>query len=420
MTSPADDSPAAASTTRELLRQRNFVLYWLSRWTAVLAVQIEAVTLNWQVYEIAREHMDVKPAALMVSLLGLVTFLPVLLLFLPAGETADRRNRRGILIVCYLIEIVVAGFLLFVTWKGLAHIPLLLAIAAAFGAARAFFGPASSAMAPMLVPRHLLPRAIAASSLAWQTGSVVGPLIGGFLVAVSPTVAYSASFGLYIVAAATVFLINANTSPVVQPGSRWALMKEGLAYVWSNKIVFGSISLDLAAVILGGVTMLLPAFAKDVLEVGPHGFGMLRAAPGIGAAIVALWLAARPIHRNAGRAMFAGVAVYGAATLIFALSKWLPLSLAMLALLGAGDMVSVYVRQTLVQLVTPDHMRGRVATVSGLFIGASNELGEFESGVVARFLGVVGAGIFGGVGALLVTGLWTQLFPDLRKADRLA
>ncbi len=415
----ADDAPPP-STTRELLRQRNFVLYWLSRWTAVLAVQIEAVTLNWQVYEIARRTMDVKPAALMVSLLGLVTFLPVLLLFLPAGENADRRNRRRILIVCYLVEIVVAGVLLTVTWKGLANVPVLLAIAAAFGAARAFFGPASSAMAPMLVPRHLLPRAIAASSLAWQTGSVVGPLIGGFLVAVSPTVAYCGSLILYIVAVSTVFFINANTSPVVQAGSRWELMKEGLDYVWRTKIVFGSISLDLAAVILGGVTLLLPAFAKDVLVIGPHGFGMLRAAPGIGAAVVALWLAAKPIHRNAGRAMFAGVAVYGLATLVFAVSKWLPLSLIALAMLGAGDMVSVYVRQTLVQLVTPDHMRGRVATVSGLFIGASNELGEFESGIVARFLGVVGAGIFGGVGALVVTGLWAKLFPDLRKADRLA
>lgn len=414
------DSPPNPTSMRDLLRQRDFVVYWLSRWTAVLAVQIEAVTLGWQVYEIARRSMSVKESALAVSLLGLVTFLPVLFLFLPAGETADRHDRRKILLICYAVEIPIAVVLAVVGWTQTGSIPLLLVIAAAFGAARAYMGPASSAMAPMLVPRDLLPRAIAASSLAWQTGSILGPVLGGLLVARSAGLAYSASLVLYAIAAGCIWLIRSPTRPEVQAGSRLALMREGLAYVWQNKIVFGSISLDLAAVILGGVTLLLPVFARDVLEVGPHGFGMLRAAPGVGAAVVAVWLAARPIQHHAGLAMFGGVAIYAVATLVFGLSKSLPLSLAALAALGAGDMVSVYIRQTLVQLVTPDNMRGRVATVSGLFIGASNELGEFESGIVARILGPVGAAVFGGVGALAVTGLWAALFPSLRKADRLA
>jgi MFS family permease len=196
-------------------------------------------------------------------------------------------------------------------------------------------------------------------------------------------------------------------------------MKEGLAYVWRQKIVFGAISLDMFAVLLGGATALLPVFARDVLHVGPEGFGILRAGPAIGATIMAVWLAANPIRRRAGLYMFGGVAVFGLATIVFGLSKSLWLSVAALAVLGGADMVSVYVRQTLVQLVTPDHMRGRVASVSSVFIGASNELGEFESGLVARFLGPVGAAVFGGVGALAVTGLWARLFPDLRRADRL-
>jgi hypothetical protein len=213
--------------------------------------------------------------------------------------------------------------------------------------------------------------------------------------------------------------IRKNAQPVVNPGSRWALMKEGLAYVWRQKIVFGAISLDLFAVLLGGATALLPVFARDILHVGAQGFGILRSGPAIGATVIALLLAANPIRKHAGLFMFGGVATFGLATCVFAVSKSLWLSVTALAVLGGADMLSVYVRQTLVQLVTPDAMRGRVAAVSSVFIGASNELGEFESGVVARFLGPVGAAIFGGVGALIVTGLWAKLFPALRKADRL-
>jgi len=272
----------------------------------------------------------------------------------------------------------------------------------------------------MLVPRALLPRAIAWNSLAWQSASIIGPALGGVLCAASPAISYSVSMGLYVLAAGALVMIRGETRPAVQPGSRWALVKEGLSYVWSNRIVFGAISLDLFAVLLGGATALLPVYARDVLKVGAQGFGVLRAGTAVGAGGVAILLAIRPIHRKAGLFMFSGVAVFGAATVVFALSRSLALSVLALAVLGGADMLSVYVRQTLVQIVTPDPMRGRVAAVSTLFIGASNELGEFESGVAARLLGPIGAALFGGIGAIVVTGAWAKLFPALRKADRLA
>lgn len=414
---PMSDDPA---NIRALLKQRDFVFFWFSRWTAVLGVQIQSVALGWHVYELARLTMDVKRAAFMVSLIGLVSFIPVLMLALPAGETADRRNRKTILLLCYSGEISTAILLTVAVVSGFASIPLLLGVALVFGASRAYFAPANTALGPMLVPRELLPRAIAWNSLAWQTAAIAGPAVGGILVAISPALSYGVAACLYFTAAICILAIRQSTQPQVQPGSRWALMKEGLVYVWRNKIVFGSISLDLAAVILGGATALLPVFAKDVLHVGAEGFGLLRASPAIGAALVAFYLAGNPIRSKAGIAMFTGVAVFGAMTIVFGLSKLLWLSMAALAVMGGADMISVYIRQTLVQLVTPDHMRGRVATVSSLFIGASNELGEFESGVVARFLGPVGAAVFGGVGALIATGVWARLFPALRKADRLA
>jgi hypothetical protein len=276
-----------------------------------------------------------------------------------------------------------------------------------------------TALGPMMVPRPLLPRAIAWNSLAWQTASIGGPALGGLLVAVSPGAAFAATVGFYSAAALCLLTIRRPTRPQVQPGSRLALVKEGLVYVWTHRIVFGAISLDLAAVILGGATALLPAFARDVLHVGAPGFGLLRSGPALGATLVGLVLAVHPIRRRAGVTMFAGVAVFGAATVVFGLSKLVWVSVIALAFLGGADMLSVFVRQTLVQLLTPDAMRGRVAAVSTLFIGASNELGEFESGLAARFLGAVGATVVGGVGALMVTGLWAWAFPALRKADRL-
>jgi MFS family permease len=412
---PAETLPSA----RALLRQRDYLLFWASRWTAGLAVQIQSVAIGWQIYELARRTLSVQEAALVVGMVGLVSFIPLFLLTLPAGETVDRYDRRRILLICYAWELVTVGLLVWATVSGFSSVGLLLAVAAAFGAARAFMGPAGTALGPMLVPRQLLPRAIAWNSLAWQTASIIGPALGGLLLARSTALAYATAFCLYATAAAFIFFIRQSTQPKVQPGSRLALVKEGLAYVWNQKIVFGAISLDMFAVLLGGATALLPVFARDVLHVGEEGFGILRAGPAVGATVVALLLAANPIRSKAGLFMFSGVAVFGAATIVFGLSKSLWLSVAALAVLGGADMLSVYVRQTLVQLVTPDNMRGRVAAVSSVFIGASNELGEFESGVAARFLGPVGAAIFGGVGALFVTGLWAKLFPALRKADRL-
>ena len=409
----------APPSARELLRERDYLLYWASRWSGSFGGQIQSVALGWHMYALARHTRTVEESAFLVGMIGLSAFVPVLLLTLPAGEAADRYERRKVMLCCLAGELVTAFLLTMAAWRGFATPGLLLVVAALFGACRAFFSPASTAMGPMLVPRRLLPRSIAWNSLAWQTASIAGPAAGGLLVALSPAHAYVAALVLYAISGLCVALIRKSTRPVTQPGSRWALMKEGLAYVWRQRIVFGAISLDLFAVLLGGATALLPVFARDVLLVGAQGFGVLRAAPAVGATAVALWLAAHPVHKRAGGYMFGGVALFGLATCVFAMSRTLWLSVAALAVLGGADMLSVYVRQTLVQIVTPDAMRGRVASVSTVFIGASNELGEFESGVVARFLGPIGAALFGGIGAIAVTGLWAWLFPELRKADRL-
>jgi MFS family permease len=412
-------SDDGAPSTRSLLSERDYLYFWASRWMGSFGTQVQSVAMGWQIYAISRRTLDVAHSAFNVSLIGLVTFTPLLLLALPAGETADRHDRRKVLACCYVAEILGVALLAVSTFTGRASISLLLGIAVLFGAARAYFSPAMTALGPMLVPRELLPRAIAWNSLAWQSASIAGPAVAGFLIAASTGVAYCGTLGLYIAAALCLVLIRRNTRPAVQAGSRLQLVRQGLVYVWTNRVVFGAISLDLAAVILGGASALLPAFARDVLRVGPEGFGLLRMGPALGATVVGLSLAVRPIREKAGFIMFAGVAVFGAATVVFGLSRLLWLSIVALAVLGGADMLSVYVRQTLVQLVTPDAMRGRVAAVSTLFISASNELGEFESGVAARFLGAVGAAVFGGVGALAVTGLWAWLFPALRKADRL-
>ena len=414
---PAADEPVPSA--RALLKERDYLLFWGTRWTGSFASQIQSVAMGWQMYALARVSRSVEESAFLVGMIGLAAFAPVFLLTLPAGEAADRYDRKKVLLLCLSGEIVSVMALALATVYGKASPMLLLVIAALFGASRAFFAPANTALGPMLVPRRLLPRAIAWNSLAWQTASIAGPAAAGLLVARSAETAYFTTFALYGLSAVLVFSIRGNARPEVNAGSRWQLMKEGLAYVWRQKIVFGAISLDLFAVLLGGATALLPVFARDILHVGAEGFGILRAGPAIGATVVALWLAAHPIRRKAGAYMFGGVAVFGLATVVFGISKSLWLSVAALAMLGAADMLSVYVRQTLVQLVTPDHMRGRVAAVSSVFIGASNELGEFESGVVARILGPVGAAVFGGVGALTVTALWARLFPDLRRADRL-
>lgn len=416
----APDPGPQPGGARDLLRQKPYMTFLASRFSGNLAGSVQSVALGWQVYEVARRTHDVPTSALYVGLLGLFAFLPVLVLTLPAGAVADRHDRRKVLLICYAGEVLTAVLLAASVWFGFASIPLLLGVAVLFGALRTFFAPASTSLGPMLIPRSLLPRAIAWSSLVWQTATIVGPAVAGLLIAGDPALAFAAAAVLHFTGAVFVSRIRANTRPEPQVGSRVQLVREGLAYVWRNKVVFGAISLDLFAVLLGGATALLPVFARDVLHVGPEGFGLLRAGPGIGAAVVALLLASHPIRRWAGPIMFTGVFVFGLATVVFALSRNLWLSVGALTVLGAADMVSVYVRQTLVQIVTPDAMRGRVSATSFLFVGASNELGEFESGVVARLLGPVGAALFGGIGAMIVTGAWAWLFPQLRKADRLA
>ena len=417
------DSPltaaAAPASLAALLRQRPFLLFSTSRLITVLAVQAQGVTIAWQVYALARRSASVGESALLLGLIGLAQFLPLFALSLVAGDTADRHDRRAIVLVCIGVEIVCVGALAALAVAGSTAYWPIFGLAMVFGAARAFFNPASTALAPGLVPPELLPRAIAWNSLTWQAASVGGPAVGGLLCAISPGVSYAAVAGLYLAGLVVMLPVRARRPQTLQTASRVTLMKEGLAYVWRQKIVFGSISLDLVAVLLGGAAALLPVFARDILKVGPEGFGILRAAPAIGAAAVAIYLAAHPIRQRAGIKMLSGVVLFGAATVVFALSKSMLVSVIALAILGAGDMISVFVRQSLVQIVTPDAMRGRVAAVSTLFIGASNELGEFESGVAARLLSPIGAALFGGVGALVATGLWAWLFPELRRADRL-
>jgi MFS family permease len=409
--------PAAADNP---FRHRDYSLFWAARFLAIVGTQAQAVTLGWHVYSLARADRPISESAFLLGLVGLCQFVPLFLLTLPAGEVADRRDRKRLMAGSLAVEGVCAAILCAGALLGRTPLPVIFAVAALFGAARAFIMPSSAAIGPMLVPREVLPRAIAFNSLAFQGGSIAGPALGGLLVAVSPGLSYGVSVTLYAVAAVLMLLIRTSTRPEARPPSdRMSQIREGLAYVWRTKIVFGAISLDLFAVLLGGATALLPVFARDVLHADERVFGLLRAAPAVGAGIVAAVLARRHIRRFAGPWMFAAVAVFGLATLLFAVSRELWLSLLALAIIGGADMVSVFIRQTLIQIVTPDAMRGRVAAVSTLFIGASNELGEFESGLVARIMGPVGAVLFGGVGALGVTALWAWLFPELRRADRM-
>lgn len=411
--------PPEADDSRPLLARRPYALFLAGRFCGTLATGSQAVVIGWEVYETARETMSVAEASFVVGMIGLAQFLPLFALTLLAGEAADRYDRRRILALCYLAQLLTAVGLAVRPEFGGGLWPIF-ALAALFGSARAFLHPTANALGPMLVPLRLLPRAIATNSLAAQLASILGPAVGGLLCAASPALGYAASAALYATSAACAILIQADARPHVEPGrSRAAQIREGLEYVWGNKLVLGAISLDLFAVLLGGATGLLPVFARDVLHVGPEGFGILRAAPAAGAVVVAAYLSVRPVRTRAGVKMLLAVGLFGLMTVVFAYSRWLPLSVAALAVLGGADMVSVFTRQSLVQIATPDRMRGRVSAVSTLFIGASNELGEFESGIVARVLGPVGAVAFGGFAAMGVTALWAWLFPPLRQADRL-
>jgi MFS family permease len=405
-TDPADSGRFAAFGHAAFLR------YWLARFCATFAVQIVMVGVGWQLYELTRDPFD-------LGLIGLIEFLPALLLVVVTGAAADRFGRRMIMGSSAILEAMCALALLYLTARGLAEPLPIFAIIAVFGVARAFFGPASAALLTGVVPPHLFANAVAWNSSAWQMASIVGPAAGGLLYGVSPLVAYGAASVMMLVSAVLAFSIPAQHPSDPGEGVSLATIFGGFQYIWKEKVVLGAISLDLFAVLLSGAVALLPVFARDVLELDPLGLGMLRAAPGIGAIAVALLLTGAPIRDHAGRIMFACVALFGLFTTVFGLSTIAWLSIVALALAGAADMVSVYIRETLIQLWTPDRLRGRVNAVNMVFVGASNELGNFRAGTMAAFIGAVPAVVFGGVGAIGVAVLWAWLFPELRKARHL-
>jgi MFS family permease len=401
----------------EPLRIPAFRYYWLARLTSTIGQMAMVIVIGWQVYDIARETMGLKEAALRLGIIGLVQFIPLFLLTLVTGWTADRVDRRWIARAAVALELGCAVALALFAWEGTTTLYGLYTVAALLGVARAFAGPALGALAPNLVPRKILPRAIALSSIAWQSGSIVGPALGGYLYAAAPYAPYAASAALFAIAFVGLLAIAPVERTKIADGPNpWAQMVEGLKYVRRNRLVLGAISLDLFAVLLGGATAMLPVFARDVLHAGPEGLGHLRAAPAIGATLTAAFFSFRPLKTNVGAKMLVAVGVFGAATIIFGFSRSMPLSLLCLALLGAADMFSVYVRQSLIQLYTPDQMRGRVGAVSSLFISASNELGEAESGFVGALIGPVPSVIAGGFGAIAVVFLWAWWFPELRLA----
>ena len=398
---------------------RDFRLFWAAKFLGTVASLLMVVVIGWQVYDLARHTMAPRQAAFVLGMVGLAQFLPLLILNPIVGLVADRVDRRHIARAAEALELGCAVALALGTARGWLGLPGIFAVAALLGVGRAFAAPALSALAPNLVPRDVLPRAIAMNSVAWQAGSILGPPAGGYLYGVAPFAPYAVAAGLLTLSFAALLLLRPVPRPPRATAGPLTQITEGLRYVRDNRIVLGAISLDLFAVILGGATALLPVYARDILHVGAAGLGPLRAAPALGATGTALVLAGRSLGRHVGLKMFGAVALFGVATIVFGLSRSMPLSLAALAVVGASDMVSVYVRSTLIQLHTPDAMRGRVGAVSSLFVGASNELGEFESGVAAAALGPVAAAVAGGAGAVIVAILWARGFPELRRADTL-
>ena len=415
MTEPVPSSPTPASP----LAIADFRLFWLSRFAGVLATTAMVVVIGWQVYDVARSQyaLTMREGAVLLGMVGLAQFIPLLLLTPVAGWVADRFERRMIARFALLADLVVALTLASATSANALTLPLLFALAALHGTARVFFAPAMSSIAPNIVPAPLLPRAIAMSSIAWQSASVVGPALGGFLYAAGTALPYwFASTGIVASIVLLSFVRRVVPPPIEGTAHPLRQMVDGLTFVRTHRFLFGAITLDLFAVLLGGATALLPVYARDILHVGPQGLGQLRAAPAVGSAIIALWFSFRPLRNNVGFKMLAAVGGFGAATVVFGLSQSMSLSLSALVILGAFDMFSVYVRSSLVQLHTPDTMRGRVSAVSGLAISASNELGEVQSGVAAALLGPVGAVVFGGIAAVAVALGWAYLFPELRRA----
>jgi MFS family permease len=389
-----------------------FTRYWIQRLLNTLSVQIVSVAVGWQIYDVTRDPFD-------LGLIGLTQFLPALLLVLVTGAAADMFGRRLIMGLSQIVETVCTALLLFLTMQGLDSATPVFILLIGLGIARAFVGPASSSLIVNLVPEKDFANAISWATSCWQIGSISGPVIGGLLYGLSPEAAYGTAVVFLTIAAIFTFMIP---KPATRPklgGGALENILGGFRYVWNQKVVFGAISLDMFAVFLGGAFALLPVFARDILQTGPWGLGLLRAAPGIGAILTGLWLAGHPIRNHAGVIMFAGVALFGVFVTVFGLSEYVWLSVLALGFLGAADMFSVYVREILIQLWTPDGVRGRVNAVNGVFIGASNELGEFRAGTMAAWLGPVPAVVFGGIGSIAVAAIWAWQFPALRNTKSL-
>jgi MFS family permease len=399
------------------LRIADFRAYWLSRFAGTVALSAMAIVIGWQVYSIARQTMSIRDAAFLLGMIGVAQFVPLFLLTPIVGLVADSIDRRWIVRGTTALLVLTAATLGVFTWAGMLDLPVLFSAAVFIGIARAFSGPAYSALAPNLVPRESLPTAIAVSSIAWQVGTIMGPSVGGLLYAIHPDIAYATISLLFLIALFGIFRIGRVPQPPAQIDRRPLIrILEGFAYVRRNRLVLATITLDLFAVLLAGATALLPIYARDILHVGASGLGFLAAGMGIGAASTAIFFSFRPMKANVGVKMLISVVIFGIAILTFGVSTHFWLSLAALIVAGCADMVSVYVRSSLIQLHTPDHMRGRVSAVSQLTISASNELGEAESGLLASLLGPVGAVVFGGVGAIVVTLIWARLFPELKRA----
>src|SRR5512139_2947067 len=398
---------------RALWGNREFTRFIAARFLATLAVQMQTVAVGWQVYAVTRDPFD-------LGLVGLSQFLPFVLLILPAGHLADSRDRRRILAICFALECVCALLLLAFAVHGLESARPVFAVMVLFGIARAFAMPTGQALLPNLVPRAHFGTAVAINSSTWQVATIAGPALGGIVYLLGAPVVYASVAVLLAASVAMVLTLRAGGRDAARSAEPlgWEALLSGLRFVRSRRLVLGAISLDLFAVLFGGATALLPVYAADVLHVGPAGLGWLRTAPGIGAALCGIALGLSPIARHAGRWLFGGVIVYGVATIVFGPSGSFWLSLAALLVMGSGDMVSVYVRHLLVQLETPDEIRGRVSAVNAVFIGASNELGEFESGLTAAWFGTVPAVIVGGCATLVLAGTWTRLIPELWKMDR--
>ncbi len=405
-------SDSTATADARLLQYPAFVNFWAARLTSGFGFQMLSVAVGWQIYAITGSALD-------LGLVGLVQFVPSLLLALPAGHVADQFDRRRIVVVCQALEWIAIAALAVGSWMHWLREWHILGLLFVIGMARAFEFPTRQAMVPGLVPEKVLPRAMAMNASAGQIAMIAGPAAGGFLYVAGADVVYTIAAMLYLVSLVLLARLRYDHRPPRREPATLKTLFAGVTFIRERPAILGTISMDLFAVLLGGATALLPIFARDILHTGPWGLGLLRAAPAVGALLMSLWLAQHAMKRRVGMIMFASVAAFGVATIVFALSRSLWLSLLALAALGAFDMVSMVIRGALVQLDTPDAMRGRVSAVNSIFINTSNQLGEFESGLLASLVGAVGSALIGGLGTLAVVGLWMWMFPVLRRRQTL-